>query len=329
MNEVIKALERAKKILVVGHVMPDGDDVSSVLALSMGLRRLGKETVPGIDYKIPWIFEELPWVDEIVDFEGFKSLDFEPDLMVVVDVSSADRIGRFQELLERLETVVVDHHPTNEGFTNVSWVDPSFGACAQMILRINEKLNVEYDERLAHVNLLGILTDTGFLRFQNADVRVYEDATKLVRMGANPHEISKMVLENKRPEQFKLFAEVLEKMSLEVEGLLAYSYITREMYEKHGCTDEDSSGFVHELRSIRGVEVAVMFMEYRPGEVHVSMRSKDWFDVSKVAVEFGGGGHPRAAGITLKDTDVFKAMDEIIPHIREEITRSLVSYRSR
>ncbi len=325
MTEVVKAIERAENVLVVGHVMPDGDDISSVLTLSMGLRRLGKKTLPGIDYKIPYIFEETPWIEEIVDFDGFENSGFDPDLVVIVDVSSPDRIGRFVEILEDVSAVVVDHHKTNEGFVKTQWVDPSFGACAQMVLRINEELGVEYDEKLSHVNLLGILTDTGFLRFQNADVRVYEDATKLVKMGANPHEISKMVLENKRPEQFKLFAEVLEKMKLEVNGLLAYSYITSEMYERHGCTDEDSSGFVHELRSMRGVEVAVMFMEYRPGEVHVSMRSKDWFDVSEIAVMFGGGGHPRAAGITLKDTNVFDTMNKVVP----QITRSLASYLSR
>jgi phosphoesterase RecJ-like protein len=322
MEEVVKAIEKAKKILVVGHIMPDGDDISSVLSLSIGLKRLGKEVMSGIDWKIPWIFEDMEEVREIVDYETFKEREFEPDLMVVVDVSSPDRIGGFSELIGKVPVAVVDHHATNDHFANFNWVDKSFGACAQMVLRINKKLGVEYDERLATINLMGILTDTGFLRYPNADIRVYEDATEMVRLGGKPHEISKMILENKRVEQFHLFAEVLEKMKTELDGLLVYSYITQEMYRKHNCTDEDSSGFVHELRSIRGVEVSVMFMEVRPNLVHVSMRSKDWFDLSTFAKSIGGGGHPRAAGATIEGKSVFEVMDYVIPRLREELRKA-------
>ncbi len=168
---------------------------------------------------------------------------------------------------------------------------------------------------------MGILTDTGFLRFPNADARVYEDATELVKLGGKPHKISSMILENKRIEQFHLFADVLEKMKTELDGKLVYSYITQDMYKKHGCTDEDSSGFVHELRSIRGVEVAVMFMEIRPKLVHVSMRSKEWFDLSQFAKSIGGGGHPRAAGASIEGKDVFEVMDYVIPKLKEEMSR--------
>ncbi len=321
MDEVVKATKGANKILVVGHIMPDGDDISSVLSLSIGLERSGKEVMSGIDWKIPWIFEELEEVRRIVDYDSFKESGFQPDLMVVVDVSSPDRIGRFQELIGKVPVAVIDHHSTNDQFANYNWVDKTFGACAQMVLRVNRELGVNYDEGLATINLMGILTDTGFLRFPNADVRVYEDATELVRLGGKPHEISKMILENKRIEQFHLFAEVLEKMKLELNGKLVYSYITQEMYEKHGCTDEDSSGFVHELRSIRGVEVAVMFMEIRPKLVHVSMRSKDWFDLASFAKSIGGGGHPRAAGATIEGKNVFEVMDEVVPRLKEEMKR--------
>ena len=320
---LIQELKSADDILVVGHIMPDGDDVSSVLSLTEALRRLGKEAIPAIDWKIPWIFKDLEETSEIVDYEGFIASGFKPQLMVIVDVSSPDRIGRFKELVGKVKSIVVDHHTTHDHFTDLWWVDPSFGACAQMILRINEALGVNYDEKLATLNLMGILTDTGFLRFPNADVRVYEDATRLVRSGAKPHKISQMILENKRLEQFRLFAEVLENLKLEVDGLLAYSYITQEMYRKHGCTDEDSSGFVHEIRSIRGVEVAVMFMEIRPNLVHVSMRSKEWFDLASFARKIGGGGHPRAAGATIQGKKVEDVIKNVVPLLVKELSSTL------
>ena len=321
MKEVMEAIKKAKKVLVVGHIMPDGDDISSVLSLSKGLRSVGKEVMSGIDWKIPWIFEDLEEVKDIVNYQEFLDTGFDPDLMVVVDVSSPDRIGNFQNLIGKIPVAVIDHHATNDEFADYNWVDRSFGACAQMILRVNKELGVEYDENLATINLMGILTDTGFLRFPNADARVYEDATELVKLGGKPHRISAMILENKRIEQFHLFADVLEKMRTELNGKLVYSYVTQEMYKKHNCTDEDSTGFVHELRSIRGVEVAIMFMEIRPKLVHVSMRSKEWFDLSKFAKSIGGGGHPRAAGASIEGKDVFEVMEYVIPKLKEEMSR--------
>ena len=323
MEEIVKALKEANKILVVGHIMPDGDDISSVLSMYTALRRLGKEAMPAIDWNIPWIFEELEDVNDIVDYDDFVKSGFEPDLMLIVDVSSPDRIGRFAELTKKVKTAVVDHHQTHQKFTDYSWVDPTFGACAQMVLRILEKLGAEYDEKLATLNLIGILTDTGFLRYPNADVRAFKDATKLVEKGGKPYIISRMILENKRLEQFKLFAEVLDKMKIEANGLLVYSYITQDMYRKHDCTSDDSSGFVSELRSIRGVEVAVMFMEIEPKHVHVSMRGREWFDLAEFAKSIGGGGHKRAAGASIKGKSVKEVIDMVVPKLVEKLKQEV------
>ena len=308
--KIVSEIEKAEKILVLGHIMPDGDDVSSVLSLVIGLERIGKTVRGSIDYVIPWFFYEL---EEVKKIESYESLtNYEPDLIVVVDASSPDRVGRFSPLLFKKRNCVIDHHVTNSYFGNVNWVDPTFASTAQMIYRLNIELGVPYDERLATINYMGIATDTGFFRFSNTDSRVFRDAYELVKLGADPHFVSKMILENKRIEQFKLFAEVLDKMKLDLDGKLVYSYITYEMYKKHNCTDEDSSGFVGELRSIKGVETAILFMEYPKGRVHVSFRSKDWFNVSEVASKLGGGGHPRAAGVTFEEADIFEVIKEII-----------------
>ncbi|MCD6449545.1 MAG: bifunctional oligoribonuclease/PAP phosphatase NrnA [Thermotogaceae bacterium] len=323
MEEIVKALKEANGILVVGHIMPDGDDISSVLTMYTALKRLGKEVIPAIDWKIPWIFEELEDVKEIVNYDGFVKSSFSPDLMLIVDSSAPDRIGRFAELIGKIKTAVVDHHQTHRKFTDYSWVDPTFGACAQMVLRILEKLEVSHDEKLATLNLMGILTDTGFLQYPNADIRAYKDATKLVEKGGKPYVISRMILENKKLEQFKLFAEVLEKMKIEANGLLVYSYITQDMYEKYNCTSDDSSGFVSELRSIRGVEVAVMFMEIEPKHIHVSMRSKEWFDLAEFARSIGGGGHKRAAGASIKGKSTQEVINMVVPELIEKLEQEV------
>jgi len=101
-------------------------------------------------------------------------------------------------LLFKKRNCVIDHHVTNSYFGNVNWVDPTFASTAQMIHRLNIELGVPYDERLATINYMGIATDTGFFRFSNTDSRVFRDAYELVKLGADPHFVSKMILENKR-----------------------------------------------------------------------------------------------------------------------------------
>ncbi|PLV60299.1 bifunctional oligoribonuclease/PAP phosphatase NrnA [Thermotoga sp. KOL6] len=310
MNEIIDVISGHNRILVVGHIMPDGDCISSVLSLTIGLEKIGKEVKATIDYKVPYVFENFPHIEKIEE-----NPTIEPDLILVVDASSPDRIGRYQYLLKDIPSAVIDHHSTNTLFGKWNWVDPSFAATAQMIFRLNRAMGVKYDPNLATLNYLGIATDTGFFRHSNADIRVFGDAYELVKMGADAHFVAKEILENKRFEQFKLFAEVLERLELLENGKIAYSYIDYDTYLKHNCTDEDSSGFVGELRSIRGVEVAILFMEFPRGKIHVSMRSKDWFNVNEVAFELGGGGHPRAAGVTFENRPISDVISEVIEHL--------------
>ncbi|MGC8820756.1 MAG: DHH family phosphoesterase [Fervidobacterium sp.] len=307
---IVAELENAKKILVVGHIMPDGDDISSVLSAYLGLKSLGKEVIAGIDWRIPWYFYEFNEVNSVMNYDSFAALNFYPDVILVVDASSSDRVGRFQELFDNRTVLVIDHHNTNTYFGIHNWVDTKFGSTAQMVLRVNTELGVNYNERLATINLMGIATDTGFFRYSNADEIVFSDATKLVSLGGKMHLVSSL-FENKRIEQFKLLSTMIEHMKMELNGQIVYSYLSKEDYEMNNCTEDDSGGFVGELRSIRGTELAIFFSEYEHGEIHISFRSRDWFNCSNLAVLFGGGGHTKAAGCTLKG-DLGALVEEVV-----------------
>ncbi|MBM7558265.1 DHH family phosphoesterase [Marinitoga litoralis] len=305
LEAIVGEINKVKNIIVVGHIMPDGDDISSVLALTMGLEKIGKNVRAVIDDDIPGYLEEFPFVKEKI-----KSYDciskFPAELIISVDASSPDRIGRVYDHFKFARSIVIDHHATNTYFGNVNWVD-KFGATAQMVLRLNKMLEVEYDEDLATVNLLGIATDTGFFKYSNTDAVVFEDVAWLVKNGGNIGLISNMILENKPLEHLLLYKDFLNEMK--IDNNIAYSHITLDMLNKYDILPKDSPSFVGELRSIKGIEVAITFSEGEPNVYHVSMRSKDWFDVSKVAVAFGGGGHPRAAGFS-KETDNLEKLEK-------------------
>jgi len=314
-KSILSQVTESQNILILGHVMPDGDDISSVASLTLGLKQLDKNCLGAIDSPIPEYYKVFHGVDQLISYEEYS--DFSPDLVVVLDCSSPDRVGRFESMLSQCKTIVIDHHATNTFFGGTNWVDSSYAATAQMVYTLNKALGVVYDSRLATVNYLGMATDTGFFRFSNTDERVFKDAAELVKLGAKPHFVATTILENKRIEQLKLFCVMVDHMI--VEDSLAYSWLSYENYVENGCADDDSTGFVGEMRSLRNIEVAILVTEYPKDEVHVSLRSKNWFDVSKVAAVLGGGGHARAAGCSFKNTRLEKVLNEVVNAVKDHL----------
>ncbi|MFW6119507.1 MAG: DHH family phosphoesterase [Petrotogales bacterium] len=316
-NAMVSEIYNSEKILVCGHIMPDGDCISSVLTLTLALEKIGKQVIPAIDWGIPSLYYKLPYVDKITEFSeslpGF-------DLMIVVDASSPDRIGGFQKYLKKdTKTAVIDHHKTNTYFGNISWVNTKYSSTAQMIFELVELLGVDYDKKMANLNYLGIATDTGFFRYSNVDYKVFQTAATLTKKGADPTEIAQIILESRKLEELYLFREALENMVCE--GKLAYSFLDHKTFVKYGMTENEFGGFVGELRSLEQVEVAMFATESDPGEAHFSLRSKKYFDVSVIADNFGGGGHPKAAGFSYhyENTCLKDVTKEIANYIKEHL----------
>ncbi len=314
LSELLLKLTESKKILNITHLMPDGDAISSVATLTMALKKLGKSTIGVIDDRIPPEYFAFPGVEDLIGYDRFLEMNFTPDLIVVLDCSSPDRVGRFSEVLSRATVVVIDHHQTNGFFGDMNWVDSSYAATAQMVLELNMALNVEYDENLAMINYVGLATDSGFFKYSNTTAKLLKDASKLVELGAKPYFVASTILENKTPNQFLLLSKMIERMK--IEDRIAYSVLTFEDYVSCGCTDQDSTGFVSELRSLRDIEVAMIVIEYPKGRVHVSLRSKNIVDVSKIAATLGGGGHARAAGCSFESADPWIVLNEVLTHVR-------------
>ncbi len=313
-GQVISRISDAKKLIICGHIMPDGDCVSSVLSLSIGLQRWGKDARPAIDWPIPHEFDGFPFVETIDSFcEDMVS----PDLIVAVDSSSADRLGRFSSFLgEGVPSVVIDHHATNSLFGDTNLVDTSFSSTAQMVLRLLRFMEIEYDQDLALLNYLGIATDTGFFRYSGVDETVFRDAAELVKMGADPAFVAMQILERNRIEDLYLKRDAISNLELCHSGLVAFSYLNEGAFKKYGVKEDEFSGFVNELRAIDSVEIAVFASESKEGIAHVSMRSKTFFDVSFVAKAFGGGGHKNAAGFTMSyGGNLREALEEILSFI--------------
>jgi len=320
-DQVVERIQKGKRFLVVGHVGPDGDDVSCVASLVMILRKAGMTAEGCIADRIPGFFHRLSDADLIRNVEDLHAYTF--DTSITVDASEPARIGDAARLLGGgIPDITLDHHQTNRGFGVLNFCDPSYAAAAMIVQEIGERL-VDLDPATAEMLLLGIASDTGFFRFTSVDERVFDCAAALIRAGANIGRIAEAVLEHRTLSEVRLRGRMFDTLELSADGRLATAHVTADLIEETGCTEEDTYGMVGELRSLHGVEVAIVFVESPRGTVNASLRSKNRVDVSQIALRFGGGGHVPAAGFSQPCTQLEDLMKDVIADAVRTIEQSL------
>lgn len=300
-DKAIEVLKRGKRFLVVSHVSPEGDAIGSLLGMTLALRGLGKDVTAYLEDRIPDLFEFLPGARTVVHtLEGMGPFD----ATFAVDCGQKDRLGRdFVNLKEPGCVINIDHHATNDCFGDINVVEPGASAAGELVYDFCKAASLEITRDIA-VNLyVAIHTDTGSFRYSSATPEAFIKAGELVRLGAEPWDVSRRVYENYPARRYRLLAMVLSTLDIiEVKGggKLATLLVTLDMFKKTGAEKDVADGFVNYARGIEGVEVGALFRECGPLEYKVSLRSKGDVDVAEVSKTFGGGGHRNAAGCAVK-----------------------------
>lgn len=306
MNRFDAAVAQAKagkKFLVVSHVSPEGDAVGSLLGMALALRSLGKDVVAYLEDPVPDLFKFLPGADTVVhSLDGAGPFD----ATFAVDCGQKERLGKgFMALEEPGIIVNIDHHATNDAFGEVNVIVPHASAAGELVYDFCKAAGVKIDKNIA-VNLyVAIHTDTGSFRYSSSTPESFEKAGELVRLGADPWEVSRRVYENHPAKKFKLLGMVLNTLEVVnagdggVKSSVAMVHVTREMFRRADAEKDLADGFVNYARGIEGVEVGVLFREAGDLLYKVSMRAKGQLDVAEVAMRFGGGGHRNAAGFMM------------------------------
>lgn len=296
-DEFIAAVLEAKRVRIGTHLNPDGDALGSALALAHFVREQGGAAEVLCNNPAPSNLRFLPDVDSVR--QAPKLLD--PDLAVVVDLDSLDRLGRVRPYFENFaRLIVVDHHQPHEapGFLRI--VDTDAPATAVILTRILQQANHAISPEVATCLLTGITTDTGSFRFSNTTPEALHLAAELVVCGADVAKIGEEVYQRKALPSVRLLGRTIEVMRLEEGRRMAWASLALEDFEVCGAAEEHTEGIVNELLSIDTVEVAALLREPTPGKVRTSLRSRGDLDVAEVARQFGGGGHRAAAGCTFE-----------------------------
>lgn len=306
-------IKSANKILIISHINPDGDALGSTCALYKAImnRFKKKPDLCALSYISP-VYKFLPNLN-LAKSSYDHSLVY--DLVITVDVAALDRLGEMKILFEKAKTTInIDHHKTNNNFGDYNYVMPEASSAGEVLYELFVNSNWEIDNDTAECLYTAILTDTGGFRFDNTTENVFAAAANLVKLGANPNKIFTHCYELKS-KNFVMFQNYcVRKAKFLNDDKIVYTEIYRKDFEKYNAKDDYTEGLTEQLRAISSTDIAFIVKEIEPAKLcKISMRSKE-YDVAKICFEFGGGGHARAAGCTIKsgvESSVKKILDVI------------------
>lgn len=320
---IIDRIRASSKILLTTHINPDGDGLGAEAAMFHALTEIGKQPVIINDSSLS---QEYQFLNNGQIFETYNSSAHQTilqniDLVIVFDIGSPDRLGRLGKDLVAFgcPMICIDHHPDNHGRFQIAVIDTDAPATVSLVFELIMALDTRLmNKKIAESLYTGILTDTGSFRFDNITSEGFEMAAELMRYGVKPSEIYAHIYENSTPERTKLLGMILQEIHFDLEGRLAWFIITQKQIRKSGAKTEEVDGFTEVVRSIKGVEVAIMFLEVSKNRVRINFRSKGNFIINRVAQMFNGGGHPFAAGAAL-DTTIDEIVDKVLTEVRKLI----------
>lgn len=316
---IIDAIEKAATIAIVTHVGPDGDAAGSSLALSLILRKLGKNANAYLrkdDIGAPRVMNAFKEIKELEEAPP------NPDLLICLDCATIARINApiYKDRLNELTVATIDHHQSNEGYGNYRYIVPDASSTGELVWQIAKQAGWEIDTDTAEALWVAVVTDTNRFSYSSTKPETLEFGADLLRKGIRQDFLNDELFYRSRIDVLRLRAIAYSSLELWYEGKVAIIHLDAEDYIKTNCCKADTEDFSDIPRSVRGTKLAIFFYRSRQDEdvIHLSIRSTLPVKASNLAVKFGGGGHELAAGATIKGS-----MQEVIQKVKSAVAEVL------
>jgi bifunctional oligoribonuclease and PAP phosphatase NrnA len=321
-DQVLAELREAGKLLLTTHENPDGDALGSLLAMHMILEQLGKDSVMYMspdEFPLPWEYRSLRFAGLV----GAAPADVAERTIVFLDCGNIDRMPVDFLKQDGLHVLNIDHHHDNTRFGTVNLVVGDASCTAEIVFKLAKDLGAEITPPIADALYVALVTDTGRFMYENTTAEAHRMAADLIEVGVQPHQVYRRLYEDLPFRRLQLLQRALSRVERHDDGGMTISQLTKQDYEDTGAQENDSEGVVDHLRAVEGTSVAVLVRELladdREGMRKVSLRATDGrVDVSRIAREFGGGGHPQAAGFTTG-----LAYPELVDTLRSQVRAQL------
>ena len=322
-DTIIKYIHGSNDFVVTSHVNPDGDNIGSTLSIYYFLKKINKNVYYVMNDEMPLNMRFLIEDIDIIDSNKFKELNIDNYTLITLDCGDKNRICVDEDIKNNcIKLINIDHHSSNDFYGDLNYVVAEESSTCELvynlIIRSEEINNCKYiDENIATALYTGLMTDTGKLTYSNTNASSFDMAKELLLRGAHTQKVVQNVFGSNTFNFYKLLGESLNTLEI-INTKVAIMMVTQEMLKKYNVDFKDIDGIVPYARDIENVEIGILLKEKSNNEIKVSLRSKNYANVSSIAKIFGGGGHIRAAGCTINDS-IENAKIQIIEEALKEI----------
>jgi len=307
-NQINNYISEAKTILLTMHENPDGDGLGSATAMYHYLKEIDKDCRILQVSKLPFEYHYLNDGDiiETYDLDQHGKWIAQVDLVIIFDVGDFKRIRGIKDQIEHhnIATLNIDHHPHPEDhpFTH-NVVDLQAASTGDMVYDyIKTVRDGNITKTMAEGIYTAVMTDTGCFRYSNTNSHCHNIAIECIEVGVDISSLYQRIYESSSQARIALLGTILRDIHYELDGEFAWFIIDQKMMHDAKATNADVEGFSDFVRTIRGVEVAMMVLENADGSCRLNFRSKGKYVINGVASKLGGGGHQFAAGAVVNES---------------------------
>jgi phosphoesterase RecJ-like protein len=322
--DLIDSMNSMRHPVIVAHVRPDADALASMIAVALGWRR--NEITPKVALPGGSLSQRLGFMFDMAKVPVATAADFaQADGFIAVDTAKQSRCNLPPELKNKdwpagRPIANIDHHGTNTLFGQYNWVEPEASSTAELIYHLLRAAGKAIDRTMASLLFAGIHADTSGFALSNTTASSLQAASELVQLGADVAEIGERLCHSQTRSLFDLLRVIYAHTKVLADGRLAYSTASYDEIIGSGCTAADIDDQVDVVRSLDGVQLAMLFTEGVPGKTRINFRGSGPVTVVDLAAKFKGGGHQRAAGAVINGS-LLEVVHRVIPEAIEHLNR--------
>jgi phosphoesterase RecJ-like protein len=313
-QEGYSLIHKSHYVLIVTHINPDADTLSSALALSnyMFRNNINHKVYNSIK-NLPQNLDFLPRFDKIVD-----SVPQSYDLVIYVDCGDKRRVG--SQFDTNCKIINIDHHHSNDNYGDINIVDSNKGSTAEVLYGFFTSNDIKITKEIALCLYIGIYDDSIAFTTPRTDSKTFEIVNTLVATGLDISEISQKYLMRNSLAKYRLLPKILQTLELHFQGSIATIYQKQEWLESTGAGFNECDEVVNEILKIAIVKIAIYLRE-DSNCIRISLREKNdiKIDLSEVASTLNGGGHKNAAGATVIDMNIEQAIKKLLDTFKNYI----------
>lgn len=308
-------IENSNKIGIFNHKNPDGDAMGTAYALKLALLSAGKQAEVFIR-DTDKISKEYSYIKDI---KTEPILPEECDLLIAVDSSDIGRLGEYGDIFKKAKhSLSIDHHISHIPFSEITLLDADAPACGQLLYELLDFIGTNVSADIAHNLYVAISADTGSFKYSSTTAKTHLIAAKLIECGIDVGGISKMLFDTKSVEYLNMMKFAIEKLELYSNSEIAVLCLEQSDFQDKGISENDASGIVSLPGTVKGVKISA-YIRSRDDEIKVSLRSSSDIDAAKIAENFGGGGHIRAAGFSINGKSLSEAKETVIEALKKAL----------